>query len=265
MIEKQDQLVIQTPKEIKTKISNQKGKFKPGSEARQYVVGSPRGGQGRGGEVETNIHLCQNHCHYNFVLTSLLSILSSLLSSLSLAGSPSWWLAHLFSSRFSSSTQSPLETMRRAQQPKKCRLPTNLLGEGSKVCIWPLSPLSLIICVISVDSTHHMHPKEFWESHRRVLQRLSCGCWSWWWWTRWTPCRVTSCLCQTGKNQSLLYGDIQRKYSLSSKLLFSLHTTIAMSVIIRLVQKGMEIALPRWKNMQRKKHWTQTMITAITF
>ena len=51
MIEKQDQLVIQTPKEIKTKISNQKGKFKPGSEARQYVVGSPRGGQGRGGEV----------------------------------------------------------------------------------------------------------------------------------------------------------------------------------------------------------------------
>ena len=51
MIEKQDQLVIQTPKEIKTNISNPKGKFKPGSEARQYVVGSPRGGQGRGGEV----------------------------------------------------------------------------------------------------------------------------------------------------------------------------------------------------------------------
>ena len=51
MIEKQDQLVIQTPKEIKTKFSNPKGKFKPGSEARQYVVGSPRGGQGRGGEV----------------------------------------------------------------------------------------------------------------------------------------------------------------------------------------------------------------------
>ena len=72
IIEKQDQLVIQTPKEIKTKFSNPKGKFKPGSEARQYVVGSPRGGQGRGGEVETNIHLCQNHCHYNFVLTSSL-------------------------------------------------------------------------------------------------------------------------------------------------------------------------------------------------
>ena len=125
------------PKEIKTNISNPKGKFKPGSEARQYVVGSPRGGQGRGGEVETNIHLCQNHCHYNFVLTSSLWLLSSLLSSLSLAGSPSWWLAHLFSSRFSSSTQSLLETMRRAQQPEKCRLPTNLLGEGSKVCIWP--------------------------------------------------------------------------------------------------------------------------------
>ena len=47
MIEKQDQM----PKEIKTNISNPKGKFKPGSEARQYVVGSPRGGQGRGGEV----------------------------------------------------------------------------------------------------------------------------------------------------------------------------------------------------------------------
>ena len=51
MLEKQDQLVIQTPKEIKTKFSNPLGKFKPGSEARQYVVGSPRGGQGRGGEV----------------------------------------------------------------------------------------------------------------------------------------------------------------------------------------------------------------------
>ena len=125
-----------------------------------------------------------------------------------------------------------------------------------------LSPLSLIIYVISVDSTHHLQPKEFWEPHRRVLQRLSCGCWSWWWWTRWTPCRVTSCLCQTGKIQSLLYGDIQRKYSLSSKLLFSLHTKMSF---IRHVQKGMETTLPRWKNMPRKKNCTQTMITAIMF
>ena len=143
-----------------------------------------------------------------------------------------------------------------AHQPIRWRL------QSMHLAIW--SP-PLIIYVISVDSTHHLHPQEFWESHRRVLQRLSCGCWSWWWWTRWTPCRVTSCFCQTGKNQSLLYGDIQRKYSLSSKLLFSLQTTIAMSVIIRLVQKGMEIALPRWENMSRKKSWTQTMITAIMF
>ena len=33
------------------------GKFKKDTEERQYVIGSPRGGQGRGGEVQ--------HCHHH--------------------------------------------------------------------------------------------------------------------------------------------------------------------------------------------------------
>ena len=41
------------------------GKFKRESNERQYVVGSPRGGQGRGGEVHDHQHQHQHHHHHH--------------------------------------------------------------------------------------------------------------------------------------------------------------------------------------------------------